>query len=69
MPLGVGGGQYVGFRDFCHILTLLPPGASVFLKHMSSSCVALIFYAADDTIYKFRKSAFVVREITCRPII
>ena len=29
-------GQNVGLRDFCHILTLLPPGASVFHKHMSS---------------------------------
>ena len=26
MPLGVGRGQNVGLRDFCHILTLLPPG-------------------------------------------
>ena len=36
MPLGVGWGQNVGIRDFCHSLTLLPPGASVFHKHMSS---------------------------------
>ena len=36
MPLGVGQGQNVGLRDFCHIMTLLPPGASVFHKHMSS---------------------------------
>ena len=36
MPLGVGRGQNVGLRDFCHSLTLLPPGASVFHKHMSS---------------------------------
>ena len=38
MPLGVGRGhcQNVGLRDFCHILTLLPPGALLFLKHMSS---------------------------------
>ena len=35
MPLGVGRGQNVGLRDFCNILTLLPPGASVFHKHMS----------------------------------
>ena len=34
MPLGVGLGQNVGLRDFCHILTLLPPGASVFHKHV-----------------------------------
>ena len=26
----------MGLRDFFQILTLLPPGASVFLKHMSS---------------------------------
>ena len=31
-----GRGQNVGLRDFCHILTLLPPGVSVFHKHMSS---------------------------------
>ena len=36
MPRGVGLGQNVGLRDFCHILTSLPPGASVFHKHMSS---------------------------------
>ena len=36
MPLGLGRGQNVGLRHFCHILTLLPPGASVFHKHMSS---------------------------------
>ena len=35
-PWGVGQGQNIGLRDFCHILTLLPPGASVFHKHMSS---------------------------------
>ena len=32
---GVVRGQNVGLRVFCHILTLLPPGASVFHKHMS----------------------------------
>ena len=32
----MGRGKNVGLRDFCHILTLLPPGASVFHKHMSS---------------------------------
>ena len=36
MSLGVGQGQNVRLGDFCHILTLLPPGASVFHKHMSS---------------------------------
>ena len=35
MPLGVGRRQNVGLGDFCHILTLLLPGASVFHKHMS----------------------------------
>ena len=39
LPLGVGWGQNVGLRDICHILTLLPPGASVFHKHMSSLCI------------------------------
>ena len=33
---GVGRGQNVGLRDFCYISTLLPLGASVFHKHMSS---------------------------------
>ena len=37
MPLGVEQSQNVGLRNFCHILTLLPLGASVFHKHMSSS--------------------------------
>ena len=37
MPLGVAWGQIVGLTDFCCILTLLPPGASVFHKHMSCS--------------------------------
>ena len=32
---GWGQGQNVGLRDFCHILTL-PPGSSVFHKHMTS---------------------------------
>ena len=36
MPLGVGRGQNVRLRDFCHIWTLLPLGASVFHKHMSN---------------------------------
>ena len=35
-PWGMGRGQNVGLRDFCHNWTLLPPGASVFHKHMSS---------------------------------
>ena len=35
-PWGLGQGQNLGLRDFCHSLTLLPPGASVFHKHMSS---------------------------------
>ena len=34
---GVGRGNNVGLRDFCHILTLLSAGASMFHKHMSSS--------------------------------
>ena len=32
-------------------------------------CVALISHAADDNVFKFRKSAFEVREITRYPII
>ena len=43
-PWGVGRGQNVGLRDFCHILTLLPPGASVFHKHMSIQLVPLVFF-------------------------
>ena len=34
MPMGEGRGQNVGIRNFCQILTLLPPGASVFYKHV-----------------------------------
>ena len=44
MPLGVGRGQNVGLREFCLILTLLPPGASVFHKHMSSFSSIRGFY-------------------------
>ena len=33
--------QNVGLRDFCHILTLLLPGASAFHKHISSCFVSL----------------------------
>ena len=44
MPLGVGRGQNVGLREFCLILTLLPPGASVFHKHMSSFSTIRGFY-------------------------
>ena len=32
---GDGAGSNVGLRDFCHILTLLPPGVSVVHKLMS----------------------------------
>ena len=35
MHLGVGQGQNEGLRAFCHILTLFPPGAFMFHKHMS----------------------------------
>ena len=42
-PLWWGGrGQNVGLRYFCHILTLLPPGASVFHKHMSCLYLYLV---------------------------
>ena len=48
MPLGVGQGQNVGLRDFCHIMTLLPPEASVFHKHMSS--LKKVFNFSSDSI-------------------
>ena len=38
-------------------------------KFDNFSCVALIFHAADDTVFKFHKSAFEVREMTRHPII
>ena len=34
MLLGVGRGQNIGHWNYCHIWTLLPPGASVFHKHI-----------------------------------
>ena len=43
MPLGVGWGQNLELGDFCNILTLVPPGASVLHKHMSSSEFTLMF--------------------------
>ena len=42
MPLGLGRGQNVGLGDFCNILTLLPPGASVFHKHISCLSFSLL---------------------------
>ena len=44
MPLWVGQGQNLGLRDVCHILTLLPVEAFVFLKHMSSYLMDKIAY-------------------------
>ena len=44
-PRGVGRGKNVGLRDFCHNWTLLPPGASVFHKHMSSLLWNVRFFA------------------------
>ena len=41
MPLGWAGSQ-CRTRDFCHILTLLPPGASVFHKHMSCYILQIV---------------------------
>ena len=53
----MGRGLNVGFRDFCHILTLLPPWASVFCKHMSSfffKKISLIFFSLPDVCsYKY----------------
>ena len=42
----VRGGQNVGLRYFCHILTLLPlgGGASIFHKHMSSYNFSLNYF-------------------------
>ena len=37
-----GAGSKFGTKGFCHILTLLPPGASVFHKHMSSFCLPFL---------------------------
>ena len=40
MPLGVGLGQNVGLRDFCHILTLLPPGHLCF----TNTCLHVVHF-------------------------
>ena len=63
MPLGVGLSQNIGFRDFCHVWTLLPPGASVFLKYMSSSNINL-FSQTGQLIYPvvFIYSLFMAEE-------
>ena len=50
-PWGVGQGQNVGLRDFCHNWTLLPPGASMFHKHMSSfllCCIWMLYVSLSD---------------------
>ena len=48
---GVGRVQNVGLREFCHIKTLLSPGASVFHKHMSSLILHLYIYPYAPTKY------------------
>ena len=56
MPLG-GGGQNLRLRDFCHSLTLLPPGASVFHKHMSSfylKTIRQVFTCMSEFVSIFR---------------
>ena len=40
----------MGLRDFCHSLTLLPPGASVFHKHMSSFKICIQSIIVSKTI-------------------
>ena len=59
MLLGVGWGQNVGLRDFCHILTLLPLGASVFHKQMSS-LLTNIHTKIWESEFSFMESEFVV---------
>ena len=54
MPPGVGQGQNVGLRDFCHILTLLPPWTSVFHKHMSSFDNVLMMYVEPYKITRIK---------------
>ena len=35
----------IELRDFCHISTLLPPGASVFHKHMSCLSIENVYFS------------------------
>ena len=53
---GVGRGQNIGLEDFfCHILTLLPRGASVFHKHMSSfMCFGVFFFGGGGLFHCWR---------------
>ena len=39
---GMGQRQNIGLRDFCHILTYLLPGTSVFHNHIFSSLIRLV---------------------------
>ena len=57
-PWGVGRGQNVGLRNFCHSLTLLPPGASVFHKHMSSLSMFLFWHLLRKALLRHRSSQF-----------
>ena len=41
MPLGVGRDQNVELIDFCHILTLLPPIASMFHKQIVNLLICI----------------------------
>ena len=57
MPLGVGQGQNVGLRDILPYYDFVPPGASVFHKHMSSFCKF-------SYIFKFQQAKSIHKLIT-----
>ena len=61
--MGVGQGQNVGLRDFCHILTLLPPGASGFHKHMSSFFSVFMGNESERGKNKSQENRFAVHTI------
>ena len=62
-----GGGQNVGLRDFCHILTLLPSGASVFHKHILVSLS--YFYAPGLKGLRGASSVWIVCPSVCPSVI
>ena len=57
--------QNIGLRNFCHILTLLPLGASVFHKHMSSLCIFKSIWKSVWRKERFNWTVFAMIETWC----
>ena len=72
MPLGVGRGQNVGLRDFCHILTLLTPGHPCFTDFCHILTLlppgASVFHKHMSSFYKYLVLHYLVGDmVECHP--